>query len=366
MTVPGPRRSGTSAGAPEIVAVRWLTARSVLTGEATGFTPWLAQNLDLLADALGFDELTLVETESDVQGKSLDVLATTTDSVGNEVPVAIENQFGITDHKHLGQLVTYLAQQGRGIGIWVVEDYSAAHVAAIEFLNRTSTTEVGYVLTRVRFTPGPGVVQVHFEIVSRPNEFVRRRQRRLSGTSAQASAVNEDKKSFLASVLEALTPVLAAAGFKHVRMHTRGAYIEMRFPPEMDLDSWGCKLFFRAKRDEIILDLNVPGFDSREENGAAIEALSELFAASFEEVVPTQDSLEWHRTGAYAQSDSVGVVHRGLGYKGGSADEAAQWAGRIAVGWLDALRRDPISDLAALVAEMLVREPAADQGVLED
>ena len=102
--------------------------RSCPRGEASHFTPWLADNLDILADALGLAELTLVETESDVAGNRLDILATGTDEDGDERPVAIENQYGISDHKHLGQLVTYLAQPLPHIPDWKL---TARRLAAI-------------------------------------------------------------------------------------------------------------------------------------------------------------------------------------------------------------------------------------------
>ena len=109
---------------PMIQAVTWLPARDVLGGEASHFTPWLAENLDILAEAIGLSELSLIETEVGVIEKRLDILASGVDEDGNERPVIIENQYGISNHRHLGQLVTYLAQQERGLAVWVVEDYS--------------------------------------------------------------------------------------------------------------------------------------------------------------------------------------------------------------------------------------------------
>ena len=70
-----------------ISAVQWMAARDVLGAEASHFTPWLADNLDILADALGLAELILVETESDVAGNRLDILATGIDDDGDARPV---------------------------------------------------------------------------------------------------------------------------------------------------------------------------------------------------------------------------------------------------------------------------------------
>jgi hypothetical protein len=56
--------------------------------EAHDFTPWLAVNLDRLADALGMD-LDLVDTETPVGPFSIDLVAK---EVGSDRIVAVENQ----------------------------------------------------------------------------------------------------------------------------------------------------------------------------------------------------------------------------------------------------------------------------------
>ena len=67
--------------------------------EARDFTPWLAEddNLQALAEALGFSELELVASEHLVGVFKLNILCTDGDQ--QEV---IEKQLEQTDHKHLG------------------------------------------------------------------------------------------------------------------------------------------------------------------------------------------------------------------------------------------------------------------------
>ena len=48
--------------------------RSVWPHEALDFTPWLADNIDLLADAVGLD-ITVDETESSVGDFNVDIYA---------------------------------------------------------------------------------------------------------------------------------------------------------------------------------------------------------------------------------------------------------------------------------------------------
>jgi hypothetical protein len=50
--------------------------------------------------------------------------------------VVIENQFGITDHRHLGQLITYASVLGAGTVVWIAETIRSEHKSAIDFLNQ--------------------------------------------------------------------------------------------------------------------------------------------------------------------------------------------------------------------------------------
>jgi hypothetical protein len=77
--------------------------RDLWPGEATHFTPWLAANLQLVSEKLGL-ELELESVESAAGDFSADIVAT---DVATNRRVIIENQYGGTDHRHLGQILTY-------------------------------------------------------------------------------------------------------------------------------------------------------------------------------------------------------------------------------------------------------------------
>ena len=106
--------------------------RQIWPNEASDFTPWLAENLDLLGEELGL-ELELDRTEAPVGNFSLDILAR--DANSNAI-VAIENQIAVTDHIHLGQLLTYAAGQDAGVVIWVSTEFRDEHKAALDWLNQ--------------------------------------------------------------------------------------------------------------------------------------------------------------------------------------------------------------------------------------
>lgn len=106
--------------------------KSIWPGEATDFTPWLSQNISVISDKIGM-ELELQEVEADAGGFSADIVAR--DISTNKI-VIIENQFGTTDHKHLGQIITYASVLGASTVIWIAESLRSEHKAAIDFLNQ--------------------------------------------------------------------------------------------------------------------------------------------------------------------------------------------------------------------------------------
>jgi len=87
---------------PELGDLKLVDIRELWPNEARDFTPWLAENINLLSDALGM-ELEVTAREADVGNFSLDLLAK---DLGSGRPVVIESQFGATNHDHLGKVIT--------------------------------------------------------------------------------------------------------------------------------------------------------------------------------------------------------------------------------------------------------------------
>lgn len=146
-----------------------VPARSAWLHEAHDFTPWLAENIELLGDALDL-KLTLEKAEHAIGRYSLDLLL----SDSRERVVVVENQFGQTDHDHLGKLLTYCAGTEAAVVIWIAETLNAEHVAALEWLNEQTVQGVGFfgveleLLTIDGSAPAP-----NFRVVVKPNEWVK-------------------------------------------------------------------------------------------------------------------------------------------------------------------------------------------------
>lgn len=106
--------------------------KDVWPGEATHFTPWLAKNLGVLGDRIGM-ELELQQTEADCGDFSADIVAS---DVGTNRRVIIENQFGASDHRHLGQILTYSSVLSANVVVWIAETIRQEHRSTIDFLNQ--------------------------------------------------------------------------------------------------------------------------------------------------------------------------------------------------------------------------------------
>lgn len=116
-----------------------VALKELWSGEATHFTPWLAKHLDVLGEKLGMD-LELEATEASAGDFSADIIAR--DLSTNKL-VVIENQYGSTDHKHLGQLITYASVLGAGAVIWIAETIRPEHKSAMDFLNQNLKESLG-------------------------------------------------------------------------------------------------------------------------------------------------------------------------------------------------------------------------------
>jgi hypothetical protein len=153
---------------PELGSLATVSPRSIWTNEAADFTPWVAENLDLLAEALEIGGLALVEEEHRVGAFSLDVLAQLDDGR----LVAIENQLERSDHTHLGQCLTYAAGVGAYAVVWVLPQLAAEHRAAMDWLNEHTDDEVHFFGVEISVVQiGSSLPAPVFNVVSRPNEW---------------------------------------------------------------------------------------------------------------------------------------------------------------------------------------------------
>lgn len=175
-----------------------VDARTIWKHEAHDFTPWLAEHLDELGEALGLD-LELVQREAAVGDFSVDLVAK---DLGSNRTVVVENQLAATDHSHLGQLVTYAAGLKADILVWVSPEFREEHRQALDWLNRVegSAEYFGVVLELLRVDDSKPAVNLR--VVSSPNSWSRETAREsLAGELSSRRAAYRDFFQKLIDVL---------------------------------------------------------------------------------------------------------------------------------------------------------------------
>jgi len=168
-----------------------IEARSAWGHEAHDFTPWLADNLDRLSNALGIPlELTGREVRN---GRySADILAT---NPADGSVVLIENQLEASDHTHLGQVMTYLAGLDAHVVVWLAPNFREEHLSAIRWLNQHTDETFSFFAVKLR------VVQIAdsplaplFEVLEKPNSWDKQLQSKARAVRSSVSGEAAERR----------------------------------------------------------------------------------------------------------------------------------------------------------------------------
>lgn len=172
--------------------------RTIWPNEAKDFTPWLAHNINVLGAELGLD-LELVCTEHNIGSFSLDIYA---NEISSGHPVIIENQLEITDHSHLGQLITYASGVDAKIIIWISKEVREEHRKAIDWLNQVSNEETHFFAVEIQaITINKSPPAPLFKVKASPNEWSKAQKAISSGSSAPKSARQQYYHEFFMAFL---------------------------------------------------------------------------------------------------------------------------------------------------------------------
>lgn len=145
-----------------------VSPRDVWAHEALNFTPWLLENPDHLAEALGI-ELEFSSAEHSVGPYLLDLIGR---DLTHDAVLIVENQVEPTDHGHLGQLLTYAAGTAAATIVWIATRVREEHRQALDWLNQETGEDVrffGVELQVVRIgdsSPAPLL-----NVVAQPNDW---------------------------------------------------------------------------------------------------------------------------------------------------------------------------------------------------
>lgn len=140
--------------------------------EASDFTPWLAEpeNLAILGGTLGV-QLQLKSTEKSVGSFSADLVCVDTVKSSD---VVIENQLDQTNHKHIGQLLTYAAGLKATTVVWIAKEFRKEHASVLKWLNDVTEDGVDFFGLEIKlWRIGKSKPAPYFNIVSSPDSWSR-------------------------------------------------------------------------------------------------------------------------------------------------------------------------------------------------
>ena len=147
-----------------------VNPRDIWKHEAFDFTQWLAkeENISILCEELGI-EIENIKPEASAGRYNVDIIA---DEIDTKRKVIIENQLEPTDHKHLGQILTYASAYDAAIIIWIVTDYTEEHRQAIDWFNRNITQGISFFLIQIEvYKIGDSDAAPKFNLICEPNDW---------------------------------------------------------------------------------------------------------------------------------------------------------------------------------------------------
>ena len=146
--------------------------RELWKHEQYDFSEWLSkkENIENLNEILG---LTLVDIskETYVGTYRCDLFAKD-ETTG--IKVIIENQLEISNHDHLGKIITYASGLDAKVVVWIVKEARVEHRSAIEWLNNNTNSNVNFFLIEIHaYKIGNSDPAPMFQVVEQPNDFIK-------------------------------------------------------------------------------------------------------------------------------------------------------------------------------------------------
>ncbi len=146
--------------------------RELWKHEQYDFSEWLSkkENIENLNEILG---LTLIDIskETYVGSYRCDLFAKD-ETTG--IKVIIENQLEISNHDHLGKIITYASGLDAKVVVWIVKEAREEHRSAIEWLNNNTNSNVKFFLIEIQaYRIGESDPAPMFQVVEQPNDFIK-------------------------------------------------------------------------------------------------------------------------------------------------------------------------------------------------
>ena len=162
--------------------------------EDTDFTNWLNDNLDILGEATGLDlEESETECSWDKSDFRVDISATTKEGE----KIVIENQLEQTNHKHLGQIMTYMINMEAKVAVWIAKKVREEHINVINWLNEFTDKDF-YLIQLESYQIDDSKPAPFFKVICQPSIEMKE----VGKKKKEESESGQLKKSFWTKFLE--------------------------------------------------------------------------------------------------------------------------------------------------------------------
>lgn len=263
----------------EVGTLSPVDVRQVWADEARDFTPWLAENADLLGEALGMD-LIHEQSEAAVGRFSADLVFR---EASTDRCVVVENMFAPTDHDHLGKLITYAAGLEAGYAVLLAPEFRDEHRSALSWLNHISTDDFrffGVVLEAWRI--GDSLPAPRLRVDVKPDDWSRSVR---AGRTPELTAAQRAYKRFWGEFLSAFRDEHP----DRTRMASPSKRYYMVFPSGQSLLRYSAVFYRPAGR------LRVEAYIDAGDKEATKEAFDKLHDRKQQIERAVGEELEWNR-----------------------------------------------------------------------
>lgn len=156
----------------KIGKLKEVDLREIWKHEQYDFSDWLSnnENIETLNNILGLT-LTDVSKEVYVGSYRCDLVAIDESS---GIKVIIENQLEVSNHDHLGKIITYASGLDAQVIVWIVKQAKEEHKSAIEWLNNNTSGDINFFLIELHaYKIEDSLPAPYFEVVEKPNDFIK-------------------------------------------------------------------------------------------------------------------------------------------------------------------------------------------------
>lgn len=154
-----------------ISKIQYVPIKNVWPKEEGDFTPWLQDNIEEISKIIGIN---IVNPEiehhlNELNGFRADIRA----ELETGEAIIIENQYGQSNHDHLGKVLTYRTSFDAKIAIWVVEKARQEHIEVINWLNENDNGCAFFLLRIQAIKIGDSPIAPMFSIIAGPSEDIK-------------------------------------------------------------------------------------------------------------------------------------------------------------------------------------------------